>query len=94
MGRKKIKESEKNKRINISMDKSVYNYLKDRKIRVSTYINQMLKVAIGSASTNDISATNYTSKQVLGKDEVTSSNLVWSCLALLTFSSKLLVSSF
>lgn len=44
----------KNKvRINITLDKSVYKNLKQRKIKASTFINQMLKAAIFSDSAHN-----------------------------------------
>ncbi len=70
--------NEKKKRIEINLDKHTYDFIKSKNINASKLIRQLLRVALFSGSANDISATNYTSKQVLGKDEVTSSNLVWS----------------
>jgi len=60
MGRKKFENEKKRKRIVISMDKSIYFYLKEHKIKVSTYINQMLKVATGVGSTGYTPNTAYT----------------------------------
>lgn len=56
---KKRETEQKHKRINISIDKSVYFYLKEHKIKVSTYINQMLRLATGVRSTNNTNSTNY-----------------------------------
>jgi len=74
MGRKRIEAGEKHKRINVSIDKSVYFYLKEHKIKVSTYINQMLRLATGVRSSNNTNYTNYT--QVLNppKLEIVGSN--------------------
>jgi hypothetical protein len=87
MGRNKTSEDKKHKKIAISMDRSIYFYLKERKIKVSTYINQMLKVAINSGSTNNTNSINYTPSLKPGKlesNDYASSNLVL-CVFLILF---------
>jgi len=76
MGRKKIESEQKRKRIAISMDKSIYFYLKEHKIKVSTYINQMLKVATGLGSTGYTPHTTYTNQSQTHNLESASPNLV------------------
>ncbi|MDD4221435.1 MAG: hypothetical protein PHQ07_03595 [Candidatus ainarchaeum sp.] len=46
------KKLEKNKKIfvPITLDKNIYFYLKKRDVKISTYINQMLKVALNKGS--------------------------------------------
>jgi hypothetical protein len=46
MVRPKKDEKDKKIKILISLDKSIYNNLKKDSYKVSTYINQMLKVAL------------------------------------------------
>ncbi|MFW6450541.1 MAG: BrnA antitoxin family protein [Nanoarchaeota archaeon] len=45
MPRPKKKESEKKVRVNVTLDKSVYKNLKKKGTRLSTTINQLLRVA-------------------------------------------------
>ena len=46
------------KRINVTIDKSVYNLLKQKKTKISTYINQMLRIAINTNPADYIQSTN------------------------------------
>ena len=70
---------EKHKRISITIDKSIYSYLKEHKIKVSTYINQSLRVALFGSPTSYTPYTTYTKSQMPGKlesQDYASSNLV------------------
>lgn len=66
MPRPKKKESEKAVNIHITLDKNVYKNLKKKHIKISTYINQLLKVSLSTGSdpnnyfaqSNSISSTN------------------------------------
>ena len=51
MPRPKLKESEKKIKIRISLDKSVHQYMKLKGLKISTTINQLLKVAYFNDST-------------------------------------------
>ena len=50
MARPKKKDCDKAVNIHITLDKNVYNNLKKRKIKISTYINQLLKVSLASST--------------------------------------------
>jgi hypothetical protein len=56
------KKLDKNKKIfvPITLDKNIYFYLKKQDVRISTYINQMLKVALdkGSRGNDDFHEPN------------------------------------
>ena len=47
--------NQKKQRILITVDQSIYSAMKNRKIKASTYINQMLKIAL----LNDNNSTYY-----------------------------------
>jgi hypothetical protein len=49
------KKLDKNKKIfvPITLDKNIYFYLKKQDVKISTYINQMLKVALDKGSRED-----------------------------------------
>lgn len=52
-------EQEKKQRLTITIDKSMYKNLKAKKVQISTYINQLLRIANSSTSDNQqvVSAT-------------------------------------
>ena len=50
MPRPKKKESEKVVKIHISLSKSIYQNLKKKNVKISTYINQLLKVSLASST--------------------------------------------
>jgi len=49
---------EKKQRIEINLDKHTYDFIKSKNINASKLIRQLLRVALFSGSTNDISAIN------------------------------------
>jgi hypothetical protein len=64
---------EKKKKILISVDKSIYFFMKGKKIKISTYINQMLKVAFNNPSENNFCFCGSVVERNLGKVEVAGS---------------------
>ena len=48
----------KKQRIEINLDKHTYEFIKSKNINASKLIRQLLRVALFSGSTNDISAIN------------------------------------
>jgi len=76
MGRPIKSDSEKKAKILITINKSIYLNMKKHKIKISTYINSLLKIALNKGVPNDYQIENFAVNPQTHNLESASPNLV------------------